>query len=88
MSVSTKNLNGKDFVRKCMKTQYQLASPMAQLVKNPPANAGDTRGWFHPWVGKIPWRRKWQPLQYSCLESSTDRGAWQAIVHEVTKSWT
>ena len=28
------------------------------------------------------------PLQYSCLESSMDRGAWQAIVHEVTKSWT
>jgi len=28
---------------------------MAQTVKNLPANAGD------PWVGKIPWRRKWQP---------------------------
>ena len=28
------------------------------LVKNPPANAGDE---FDPWVGKIPWRRKWQP---------------------------
>ena len=26
---------------------------------NPPANAGDS---FDPWVGKIPWRRKWQPL--------------------------
>ena len=23
---------------------------------------------FNPWVGEIPWRRKWQPLQYSCLE--------------------
>ena len=30
-----------------------------------------------PWVGKFPWRRAWQPLQYSCLENSTDRGAWQ-----------
>ena len=32
------------------------------MVKNPPANAGDARdvGWI-PWVGKIPWRRKWQP---------------------------
>ena len=28
------------------------------------------------------------PLQYSCLENSVDRGAWQAIVHGVTKSWT
>ena len=29
------------------------------MVKNPPANAGDA--WFNPWVGKITWRRKWQP---------------------------
>ena len=28
------------------------------------------------------------PLQYSCLEDSMDRGAWQAAVHGVTKSWT
>ena len=28
-----------------------------------------------------------KPLQYSCLENSMDRGAWQAIVHGVTKSW-
>ena len=24
---------------------------------------------FDPWVGKMPWRRAWQPLQYSCLET-------------------
>ena len=31
-------------------------------VKNLLANAGDTETWkFSPWVGKIPWRRKWQP---------------------------
>ena len=36
---------------------------------------------FNPWVRKIPWRRKWQPLQYSCLENSMDRGAWWATVH-------
>ena len=28
------------------------------------------------------------PLQYSCLENSVDRGAWQAAVHRVAKSWT
>ena len=28
------------------------------------------------------------PLQYSCLENPMDRGAWQATVHRVTKSWT
>ena len=43
---------------------------------------------FDPWVGKVPWRRAWQPLQYSCLENPTDRGAWRAAVHGVTKSQT
>ena len=27
------------------------------------------------------------PFQYSCLENSTDSGAWQAVVHEVAKNW-
>ena len=43
---------------------------------------------FHPWVGKIPWKRAWQPTQYSCPENPMDRGAWQAIVHRVAKSQT
>ena len=37
---------------------------------------------LHPWVGKMPWRREGNLLQYSCLENPTDRGAWQATVHE------
>ena len=38
------------------------AGQLALVVKNPPANAGDVkRCGFIPWVGKIPWRRKWQP---------------------------
>ena len=32
-----------------------------------------------PWLRKIPWKREWQPLQYSCLKNSMDRGAWQAL---------
>ena len=28
---------------------------------------------FDPWVRKIPWRRKWYPVQYSCLENPMDR---------------
>ena len=32
------------------------------------------------------WRRKWQTLQYSCLENPMDRGAWWATVHGVTES--
>ena len=43
---------------------------------------------FNPWVRKIPWRRHGNPLQYSCLENPTDRGAWSAIVHRVVKSQT
>ena len=41
---------------------------------------------FDPWVGKIPWRRKWlNPLQYSCLGNFMNRGPWRATVHRVTK---
>ena len=43
---------------------------------------------FNSWVGKIPWRRKWHPLKYSCLGNPMDRGAWQATDHKVTKSRT
>ena len=43
---------------------------------------------FDPWVGKMPWSRKWQPTQYSCLKNPMDRGGWWATVHRVTKSWT
>ena len=32
-----------------------------QTNKNLPANAGDVRDGFDPWIGKIPWGRKWQP---------------------------
>ena len=39
---------------------FTWASLVTQTVKNLPAYAGD-QGSFHPWVGKIPWRRKWQP---------------------------
>ena len=43
---------------------------------------------FSPWIRKIPWSRKWQPTQYSCLENSMDRGTWLATVHGVSKSRT
>ena len=38
------------------------------------------------WVGKIPWKREWQPTLASCLENFMDRGAWRATVHGVAKS--
>ena len=46
------------------------------------------RCWFHPWVRKVPWRRTWNPLQYSCLKDPMDREAWRATVHRVAKSQT
>ena len=42
----------------------------------------------NPQLGRSPGEGTGNPLQYSCLENSVDRGAWQAAVHEVTKSWT
>ena len=50
------------------------ASLVAQVVKNLPAMQ-ETR--FHPWVGKVPWRRDSYPLWESCLENPMDRGAWR-----------
>ena len=60
---------------------------MVQEVKNPPANSravGDVGS--NPWVGKIPWRKKWQPLQYSYQENPIDKGAWWATIHGVAES--
>ena len=60
-----------------------LVLPGGSLVKNLPANTGD--------AGLIPESRRYpgegngNPLQYSCLENSMDRGAWWATVHRVAK---
>ena len=43
---------------------------------------------FDPCVGKIPWRRTWQPTPVSLPGESRDRETWRAIVHRVTKSLT
>ena len=57
--------------------------------KKLPVNAGDVRDLGSiPGSGRFPGKRNGNPLQYSCLENSTDRGAWRATVHEVTESWT
>ena len=41
-----------------------------------------------PWVGKIPWRRKWQLTPVFLLGNSMDRGAWWDTVHRISKSQT
>ena len=53
------------------------------MVKNLPANAGDTGS--IPGVGRSPGERNDNPLQYSCLGFPLDRGAWQAAVDGVSK---
>ena len=62
-----------------------VASQVALVVKNLLPRAGDIkRCGFDPWVGKMPWKRNGNPLQYSCLENPVDRGAWQATAHRVS----
>ena len=59
------------------------------VVKNLLANAGDTRDVSSvSGSGRSPRIENGNPLQYSCLENSMDRGAWRAIVHGIAKSWT
>ena len=59
------------------------------MVKNPPADAGDTGDLgLIPGSGRSPEGGHGNPFQYSCLENPMDRGAWQATVHRVTNSWT
>ena len=67
----------------------ELNFPNGTVVKNLPASAGNARD-----MGSIPMSERslsvgnGNPFQYSCLENSMDRGAWRAIVHGFTKSWT
>ena len=57
---------------------------MAQIVKNLPAMQKTH-------VQSLSWEdplEKEMAIQYSCLENSMGRGAWQAAVHGVANSWT
>ena len=66
---------------------------MVLVVKNPPANAEDKRDLFDPWVGKIPWRKKWPPIPiflagesrgWRSLASCTRRGCQELDMTEAT----
>ena len=60
-----------------------LGFPAGSVMKNLPANAGDTG--LITGSGKSPGEGNGNTLQYSCLENLMDRGALQATIHGVTK---
>ena len=59
------------------------------MIKNPPANAGDARdAGSIPGSGRSPGGENRNPLWYSYLDNSRDRGNWGTAIHEVAKGWT
>ena len=67
----------------------EIASQVALVVKDLPANAGDVRDVGSiPGLGRFPGGGHGNPPQYSCLENPIDREAWWATVHRVAKNWT
>ena len=62
---------------------------MLLAAKNSPASAGEVRDLgLIPGSGRSPGGGHGNPLQYSCLENPTDRGAWKATARGVAKSRT
>ena len=60
-----------------------LDFPGGSVGKNPSASSGDTG--LIPGLGRSAGEGNGNPLQYSCLGNSIDRGAWQATVHGIAK---
>jgi len=70
-------------------TLVLVGFPVAAVMKNLPATAGDTEDLgLIPGSVRSPGVGNGNPLQLSCLENSIDRGAWQPTVHGFPKSWT
>ena len=63
-----------------------LVAPWWLSGKESAYNTGDSG--LIPGSGRSPGEGNGNPLQYSCLENSMDRGAWQATVHGEAKSQT
>ena len=63
---------------------HSMGSPGGTVVKNPPASAGDTGvAGSILGLGRSPGEGNGNPLQYSCLGNSMNRGAWWATVHGI-----
>ena len=63
-----------------------MGFPGGSMIKNLPVNSGDMG--LIPGSGRSPGGGNGNPLQCSSLGNPMDRGAWQAIVHGVSKSQT
>ena len=84
--LSSNNLKKK---KKKSKQQDSRVSQVVLVVKNPPANAGDTGDLSSiPGQGRSPRGGHGNPHQYSCLENPMDRGSWWVKVHRITKHQT
>ena len=69
--------------------RLQYGLPWGLRWKESSCNAGDIRNvGLIPGLGRSPEEGNGNPLQYSCLESPMDRGAWHATVHRVAESDT
>ena len=63
-----------------------MGFPGGSVLKNPPDNAANAAdSGLIPGSGRFPEGGNGNPLQYSCLENPMYKGAWQAVVHGVTK---
>ena len=72
---------------------FKRASQVALVVKNPPASTGDNKKHgFNPWVGKIPWRRAWQPtpvfLPWESHLTGEPGGLQSMESHRVRHDWS
>ena len=65
---------------------HMLGFPGSSDGKESACNIGDVGS--IPRLGRFPGEGNGNPLQYSCLENSMDRGSWQATVHGVAKNQT
>ena len=74
------------FFHVCLIIYLSLGFPRGSDSKESACNAGDWNS--IPGLGRSAGEGNGYPFQYSCLENSMDKGAWQATVHRVAKSQT
>ena len=66
----------------CTKSLKHPNTRSSSVVNNPPAEAGESGDESSiPGLGRLPGIGNRNPVQYSCLENSRDKGAWWDIVH-------